>query len=227
MGWYVVVIHMPETYLIPGFVVMGGCELLVPYVAAKSRSGRAHLSHIVERYGLLTIIVLGECLLASANSFKALAADFSMELLLVAVSSLLISACMWWLYFERSGCFATRANRVSFTWAYGHFFIFASVALVGVGMAVVTDKITGHADIGLDVAVATVAVPVALYLISLWAVHSFPRKGHRLHPQIPMVAPVVLAAPFAPHGVPVVGVILALLVATNLQSKNVESESAL
>jgi low temperature requirement protein LtrA len=97
-------------FLVPGdlfpivfFVLVAG-ELAVPIFATREQGGVFQTEHIAERYGLLTIIVLGESVLAGAMAFGSVADDaFSdIELLFLAVGALLLVFAMWWLYFERS-----------------------------------------------------------------------------------------------------------------------------
>ena len=215
-GWLIQVLYVPKTYQLSTFIFMALCELLVPYIAANWKSAKSHRHHLVERYGLLTIIVLGECLLACASIFQVLASNFSQDLAFASIGSLLITFCLWWLYFERSDYYSKQESRVTFTWGYGHIVIFASATIAGVGMVVVKDQLTGQAEIGLQGAAMTVAIPVAIYLIALWTIHYFPKQpGHKLRPQLLICAAIILATPFIPYSVFAIGAILVLLVATH------------
>ena len=54
------------------FIVLGLLELAIPYWAERSGPMTPwHPGHIVERYGLFTIIVLGECVLATMTATQA------------------------------------------------------------------------------------------------------------------------------------------------------------
>ena len=54
------------------FIVLGLLELAIPYWAERSGPMTPwHPGHIVERYGLFTIIVLGECILATMTATQA------------------------------------------------------------------------------------------------------------------------------------------------------------
>ncbi|MEV0492216.1 low temperature requirement protein A [Streptomyces atratus] len=58
----------------------------------------------------------------------------------VAAGVLFMAYAMWWLHFARSAhtllATAYRAHRRRFTWAYGHYLIFASATAEGAGLAV-------------------------------------------------------------------------------------------
>lgn len=62
---------VPPAWFIPSFFLLVGLELLVPVLAEK-RHGYTpfHPHHIAERYGLLTIIVLGEVILSSVLAIQ-------------------------------------------------------------------------------------------------------------------------------------------------------------
>ncbi len=213
IGWYFQVVHIPKNLQLISFIFMAACEVLVPYFAAKWKIETTHHHHMVERYGLLTIIVLGECLLANANSFRSLAENFSYDLLLTCIGGLLITFCLWWLYFERSDNYAKQESGVSFIWGYGHIMVFASTTIIGVGMAVVTDQLIGLTQLELKVASMTVAAPLAAFLLSLWSIHTFPMQSRqKIQLQLPVCALIILACPFLPHSLIAMGIILVLLI---------------
>ncbi|MDR8389743.1 low temperature requirement protein A [Aliifodinibius sp. S!AR15-10] len=99
----------------------------------------------------------------------------------VVAGGLLILFSVWWLYFSKSAEDFLSSIRVPILWGYGHYFIFASIAAVGAGLAVNIDHITDHTALG-DVGVsATITVPVAIFLCMLWFCKSvFNRVGRRM-----------------------------------------------
>ncbi len=125
-------------------MVLVAGELAVPILATRDRPARWHSEHIAERYGLLTIIVLGESVLAGTIAFGSVADDaFSdPELLFLAVGALLLVFAMWWLYFERPSDDLLTSRTRAFEWGYGHYFIWISAAAVGAGIAVGVDVLT-------------------------------------------------------------------------------------
>ena len=75
------------------FVVMGLAELAVPVWAEAAEHTPWHPEHIAERYGLFTIIVLGETILSSSIAFQAVVDDRNADttVILTAVGALLLS----------------------------------------------------------------------------------------------------------------------------------------
>lgn len=198
------------------FLVLGALELAVP--AWAERAGRHtpwHGGHIVERYGLFTIIVLGECVLATMTATQAAfaAGGTLLPLLTVASGGLLLVFSMWWSYFKHEPDVGHhRSLRSMIGWGYGHYFVFAAVAALGAGLEVAADTTVDAADLGPVVAAATVAIPVAVFLTAVAILHA--RGMPRIQAQAAVVVVLVLAtALVAPLvGVPIAVVVMALFV---------------
>ncbi len=202
---------------IPGFLTFAALELVVPIWAERATPTTWHPHHITERYGLLTLIVLGESILAGSVAVQsALTSGEALSSLVPLIAGgLLIVFSLWWLYFDRPVHDLLTGLRKAIIWGYGHYAVFASAAAVGAGLAVSVDHATGHAKVGAVGAGAAVALPVAVYLICLWFLHDRPEyRSTRLFG--PVAAVLVLLTPFTAHAVPLIGLILTTLVAAKL-----------
>ena len=217
---WVGLLFFPERLLTPGFALFSLIELLIPAWAEQSGMTPWHPHHIAERYGLMTIIVLGESMLAATLAAQeAIASGPAMvDLAPLIAGGLLIVFAMWWLYFDRSPEGLLTSLRRAITWGYAHYLVFAAAAAAGAGLAVALDHETGKAVVSTRVAGAAVAVPVALYLAVLWRLH-----GTRGHVTVPYIGPaaivLVLATPFTGHAVPLTGLILVLLLGAKLWAR--------
>lgn len=153
-------------------------ELAVPAVAERRGITPWHRHHMIERYGLLNLIVLGETLLAGSvaiSQLQQLAASTAgfwplLNLALVPLLAMILLFCLWWLYFSREEHLAVQNLRMALTWGYGHLLIYAAGAAVGAGIAVQVDLLTGQAHLSSAMATGAVAIPVAFYLFGLWLV---------------------------------------------------------
>jgi low temperature requirement protein LtrA len=162
---------LPDALGLVAFAVLVLGELAVPVWAERAAPQPIfHAEHIEERYGLFTIIVLGESVLSAATGFQTALdeAGLTASLFAVGVGGLLLAFTAWWLYFDHPGHLAPDPS-VSFRWGYGHVVIFAALAAMGAGLHVATEAVTGHA--GDRVAALAVAVAVAGYLGGLAVVH--------------------------------------------------------
>ncbi|MGN9906878.1 low temperature requirement protein A [Phytohabitans sp. LJ34] len=209
---------LPDAALVPGFVLLVLAELAVPIWAERVAETTWHPEHIAERYGLFTIIVLGESILAASVAVQS-ALDEDAELgglLRVAGPGIVIVFGMWWLYFDRPASRLLTSMRVALFWGYGHYLIFASAAAAGAGLAVAVDYETHKAHLG-GVAVGyAVAVPVAVYLFSVWLLHVRPHQRGLIVVAYPAAAVLALLAPLTPEPVPVTAAVVAALVATTV-----------
>ncbi len=101
LGWLVVLV-LPGGWQLAAFLVMVVAELSVPVLAERHGSTTWHPHHIAERYGLFTLIVLGESVLAATLAVQsALDAGQAIDsLLVIGGGGLLIVFSMWWVYFS-------------------------------------------------------------------------------------------------------------------------------
>lgn len=189
---------LPEAAFYTCFLFGILIELAVPILSERHGTTSWHRHHIIERYGLLNIIVLGETLLAGSMALSEITSDhFDIALVYLAVSSLVILFSMWWLYFSKEDHLQEQRSDLAFTWGYGHLLIYASGAAVGAGFAVLVDIITHHSKVSLLVGNYTVSVSVALYMFGLWFVRDrFALKGHMRHILLLFSMLIIAAPPF-------------------------------
>jgi low temperature requirement protein LtrA len=218
LGW-VLRLLLPEGLGMASFLVLVACELVVPIWAERAAPTTWHPHHIAERYGLFTLIVLGECVLASTLAIQsALAADAVLaDLATTAAGGLLTVFGMWWLYFSKESHEFLTSLRAGIVWGYGHYLIFAAAAAVGAGLAVNVDFLTGHAEVGARVAAAAFTVPVALFLAAVWALQVRPHHlGRWPSALVPAAAVLVLASTFTLEPVLLTGMLVAAMIGATL-----------
>ncbi|MEM5500289.1 low temperature requirement protein A [Ahrensia kielensis] len=181
------------------FIVGVVLELAVPVIAERKNTTPWHRHHIIERYGLLNIIVLGETFLAGVISLQQIAnGETNIAFVHIAISALVIVFSMWWLYFSQEEHLQTSDLNRALVWGYGHFIIFASGAAVGAGFAVLVDVISGHAKASLLVGDYAVGIPVAIYMLGLWFVRDRFCLTGNAKLVLPIFAVLVLLAPLTP-----------------------------
>jgi low temperature requirement protein LtrA len=222
LGWVLFILWMPPWFVF-GFIGLFLLELLVPIWAQRSARFRWHPEHITERYGLFTIIVLGESILSASLAVTSLTAEgLTVELVGILVGGLVTVFTMWWLYFEQPVRDRTSV-RAGFLWGYGHLPIWAAAAAVGAGLAVAIEQANG-VESALDAvgAAYSVTIPVAIYLGGLWGLHQLDHWGG-WRDGIPVVVTLVLlvTVPLTGWGVLLCGVVVAGLLAWKLATGRV------
>ncbi|MFH8532972.1 low temperature requirement protein A [Streptomyces tendae] len=202
------------------FLVMVVLELSVPAFAERKHPSSWHPHHISERYGLLTIIVLGETIAAATVAVKSGIEenDALGEVLPIAAGGLLIVFAAWWIYFVVPVHSYLRSSRQSFLWGYGHYLVFSSAAAIGAGLEVAVEQAVGKAHISTLAASAAVTLPTAVFLLTVWALHARHFKvGLAEQLVLPTAALLVLGCTFlGDQAVLVAGIVLALTVAVGV-----------
>ena len=219
VGW-VSRLFLPPELGMAAFGPLVALELLVPvWAESTGHPTPFHRGHIAERYGLFTIIVLGECILAASTAVQVAisAGGLSVPLLTLAAGGLLLVLAMWWAYFKHDNAAEPAELRQAFIWGYGHYFVFAAVAATGAGLHVAADLTHEEAPIGTVTASLAVAVPVVIYLVTTWLVSSSGRSAAEIAPVLVGCAAVLAVALFAgaasvPLAVLGVGLVVAALV---------------
>jgi len=91
-------------------------------------------SHIPERLGLFTIIVLGEAVVATAKGVGSV--EWNAVTLITASLGFAMAVCVWWINFDFVEDNAVRSNSLfrRFAYLYSHFFIVASIVVMGIGV---------------------------------------------------------------------------------------------
>jgi len=129
---------------IPGGAWLWGAGLLVEIVtylraAHFKRQFPPHVSHLPERYGLFTTLVLGESFLGAVAGSASRRASWSVGLLVaLAVAA---TVAMWWIYFDRIDIEAVQAlndpdvasRRPFLLWVFAHLPIAFGLMLAGAG----------------------------------------------------------------------------------------------
>ncbi|MCM1965026.1 MULTISPECIES: low temperature requirement protein A [unclassified Streptomyces] len=194
-GW-VALLFVPDGAKRWLFLILVVAELMVPVVAERGHQTPWHAHHIVERYGLFTIIVLGETIAASTVAVKSALDEHEAlgELLPIAAGGLLIVFAAWWIYFAVPMHEHLTSNREAIPWGYGHLLIFASGAAIGAGIEVAVEHAVGKAHVSQLAANAAVTVPTAIFLLMVWLLHSRHfKRGLAQQLTLPVAALAVLA----------------------------------
>ena len=176
VGWVAVLLidaSVATTFLMaaPLFIL----EMAAPYFAERNINTPWHAHHIAERYGLLAIIALGECLIGAIETLRAIVAvhGWTLDAALVGLSGTGLAFALWWIYFILPSGPALHVQRHrSWIFGYGHLPLFAAIAATGAGLHVAAYFIDHEAHIPAAGAVASIAVPVILFKVSLSTLYS-------------------------------------------------------
>lgn len=153
-------------------------DLLMPVFAGAVKRTPWHPRHIAERYGLFTIIVLGESLVGTLASSSGMLGGgsgvrWSADVVAIIVAGVGLTFGMWWVYFTAPfGDALIRHRGRAYIFGYGHIPLFIAVAAVGGGLHVAGLQLEHQSELGAVAVVLCLAVPVAAYLLSVYALYS-------------------------------------------------------
>jgi low temperature requirement protein LtrA len=125
----------PWTYVLWGCALV--LELGAPIIAWRQiPQAPIHPRHIPERFGLLTLIVLGESVLAVVVGVSKVSWDAGSAG--AAVAGFLTAAALWWIYFDFVSEDTVTAGGIvgGLVYTYVHFFVVAGLAALGAGVKV-------------------------------------------------------------------------------------------
>lgn len=187
-------------------------ELVAPFLnIKKTQTTPFDQSHIPERFGLFTIIVLGEAVVATANGAAKVVWNF--QTIAAASIGFAMAACIWWLNFDfvEDGAIKSKSLAPRFVYLYGHYFLVASVVALGIGVEHAVKETSSYSYLKfstLALMCGAVAVYLAVVTITRFAVGTC----HLLYPRLASITFALLVLIFGTSLPPLVVLGLLLLI---------------
>lgn len=177
IGWIALIfVHtsIATTFVFYGLLML--VELSGPVIAELRTVGTPwHPHHIAERYGLLTIIALGEGVVGTVASLSAVvgAQGWSVDAVLVALAGTGLTFGMWWIYYTVPTAVLLHAHRRrSFAFGYLPVVTFGSIVATGAGLHAAAYYIEHQSRLGSAATVSAVAIPVGAYVVSVFVLYA-------------------------------------------------------
>ena len=130
---------VPWPWVMPVWGLATAIDLFTP-LSPQSRALASRfppdVGHMSERYGLLTIIVLGESFVKVLSAVADAPGGRSHAgMLLMAALGLAVTCCLWWLYFDDiAGARIRRGKFTPFVWIYAHLPLTMAITATGVAV---------------------------------------------------------------------------------------------
>jgi low temperature requirement protein LtrA len=158
----------PDRYVLWGVAL--ALELSLPPLSTRiHRLVPTHGSHLPERWGLFTIIVLGESVVAVA--LETADSDWHASSAAAAVLGFCAVVAVWWLYFDRlAGVVLPGSSPAPVVYSYAHLPLLVGLAAMSAGVTLLIER-AGEDRLGTGASVALLG-GVMLYLGSLVATRS-------------------------------------------------------
>ncbi|UDL87328.1 low temperature requirement protein A [Mesorhizobium sp. PAMC28654] len=178
IGWVVQILvdfSVGTSIILAG--ILGLIELAGPVVAERRDGGTPwHAHHMAERYSLFAIIALGEGVVGTLATLSAVVEEqgWSMDAFLVCIAGTGLTFGMWWVYYMLPSAPILHAHRGrAFIWGYGQMLIVVAIVATGAGLHVAAYFIEHKAGIGPLPTLLAAAVPVSVFLVSIYALYTY------------------------------------------------------
>jgi low temperature requirement protein LtrA len=135
---WVAAVFVPEPARFWVWGVALAVDLATPYIMRKEQARvPLDVSHLPERFGLFTILVLGESIAAAIVGLGHVNWDFASTV--TAILGVTIATSLWWIYFDNLDGFNVRRrgdekNWRPTVWIYTHLPLAIAIAMAGVGV---------------------------------------------------------------------------------------------
>ena len=203
LGWLLtVLIPAPLGVTVAALILLAAFEMIVPAVIER-RLGSVpwNAGHVAERFGLLTLIALGELVSATVAAVSLLVADRGWSVVSVALvgSGVILAMGFWWAYYLiPSRTVLERWPDRVFIWRYAHLPIFGSVTAVGAGVqvaAVAVDRARltiGQVALALSIPTAVMIAMIFVTWTVLMRSFDFAHLPLALASFVPLVAAIIV-----------------------------------
>lgn len=185
--------------------------------------------HLLERFGVFTIIVLGEAFVKVLDDAQGMV--LGLEQILFGVIALVILYTLWWLYFSDTAdrLFDLSSNLKLSSWSWGHFFLATSLVAFGVAVKKLFTETINYSDkVITDEYRLLLTAAVAIFLLALALINYGLDDKLTPHSQIKRVLVylgfavgiagmgLLLTGPTATQFTGIIAVIMVLVVALNI-----------
>jgi len=132
-------------------------------------------SHLSERFGLFTLLVMGESVVAVTLGF-AQSSVVTSSLVASALGTIL-AATLWWLYFGRREGQELSPQSTGVVFAYAHIPLLLALTVIGAGIHLVIDAVATN-ELHLDSAIrGAIGVGAAVFLAALCLISAQQKRG--------------------------------------------------
>lgn len=175
--WFVVA---QNTHWIPFLVPIAmSIEYLSPFIWLRiSEKFPLNISHLPERVGLFSIILLGESVAGIVK--VGIAEGISAQIKLGALLAMALTFCFWWLYFDHQegGVMRSKDRMARQLWTYTHLPWVFGLAFLGIGIEKALHNIADpdHAESLTILAIACVLIFLSFAVFKHLAIHMRKRE---------------------------------------------------
>jgi low temperature requirement protein LtrA len=138
VGWVIVIgstislasilFQAPQRYVVFYLGILFDLIAFIFFLRRRLEAIPVHTEHLIERVGLLTIIILGESV--SSLSIGLANISWSAQRMLIAGTGFVMIAAIWWVYFDSFHLLTKQNLTTGHSVLYSHFFVFVGLSVL-------------------------------------------------------------------------------------------------
>jgi low temperature requirement protein LtrA len=187
------------------------------------RQSLPNAAHLPERFGLFTLIVLGESVVAVVNTLQLM--HVGIDGAVRGFISLMIAFAIWWLYFDGLNDTVIRIAQIHKRmaalngWIFSHLVLFMGLSIISVGVRLMIPHPENPLFTGVFLIGSTITVLIlgVIHLLSLCPTCTLPLSVYIQHLAGPMLMLVVCGWHWTGHPVPATMALLMVLMVTIIE----------
>ena len=138
IGWVIVagttislasiLLPAPQRYVVFYLGILFDLIVFIFFLPRRLQGIPAHTEHLIERVGLLTLIMLGESVISLSTGLANI--SWSVERLMTAATGFVTISSIWWVYFDSFHLLSKQKLATGHSVLYSHFFVFIGLSIL-------------------------------------------------------------------------------------------------
>jgi low temperature requirement protein LtrA len=118
----------PQRYIVFYLGILFDLLAFIFFLQSRLQSIPVHTEHLIERVGLLTLILLGESVISLSTGLANI--SWTMERLVTAATGFVTISSIWWVYFDSFHLLSKQKLTTGHSVLYSHFFVFIGLSIL-------------------------------------------------------------------------------------------------
>jgi low temperature requirement protein LtrA len=118
----------PQRYVVFYLGILFDLIVFIFFLPRRLQGIPAHTEHLIERVGLLTLIMLGESVISLSTGLANI--SWTVERLMTATTGFVTISSIWWVYFDSFHLLSKQKLATGHSVLYSHFFVFIGLSIL-------------------------------------------------------------------------------------------------
>ncbi|MGZ8292213.1 MAG: low temperature requirement protein A [Telluria sp.] len=118
----------PQRYVVFYLGILFDLVAFICFLPRRLQGIPVHTEHLIERVGLLTLILLGESVISLSAGLANI--TWTMERLVTAATGFVTISSIWWVYFDSFHLLSKQKLATGLSVLYSHFFVFIGLSIL-------------------------------------------------------------------------------------------------